>query len=59
LHPRSDVGSPSRAFSNPELAGSFGFAVVLRERRVVPPRVERGRLLEEPQRHSKARRYVG
>ncbi|GAA0531108.1 glycosyl transferase [Saccharopolyspora subtropica] len=33
---------------------------VLRERRVVPPQVERGlRLLEEPQRHSVARRYVG
>ncbi len=37
-----------------------GLAWVLRERRVVPPEVERGlRLLEEPQRHSKARRYVG
>ncbi len=37
-----------------------GLPWVLRERRVVPPRVERGlRLLEEPQRHSKARRYVG
>jgi len=31
-----------------------------RERRVVPPEVERGlRLLEAPQRHSVARRYVG
>jgi GT2 family glycosyltransferase len=37
-----------------------GLAWVLRERRVVPPEVERGlRLLEEPQRHSRARRYVG
>jgi hypothetical protein len=33
---------------------------VLRERRVVPPEGERGlRLLEAPQRHSVARRYVG
>lgn len=33
---------------------------VRRERRVVPPEVERGlRLLEEPQRRSPARRYVG
>ncbi|MFD0923691.1 glycosyltransferase family 2 protein [Saccharopolyspora rosea] len=33
---------------------------VLRERRVVPPETERRlRLLEEPQRHSTARRYVG
>lgn len=33
---------------------------VLRERRVVPERIERGlRLLEEPQRRSPARRYVG
>jgi hypothetical protein len=33
---------------------------VLRERRVVPPEVELGlRLLEAPQRHSVARRYVG
>ncbi len=37
-----------------------GLPWVLRERGVVPPRVERGlRLLEEPQRNSKARRYVG
>lgn len=37
-----------------------GLAWVLRERRVVPPEVERGlRLLEEPQRRSPARRYVG
>jgi hypothetical protein len=37
-----------------------GLPWVLRERRVVPPRAERGlRLLEEPQRNSKARRYVG
>jgi GT2 family glycosyltransferase len=37
-----------------------GLAWVLRERRVVPPEVERGlRLLEEPQRRSLARRYVG
>lgn len=37
-----------------------GLAWVVRERRVIPPEVERGlRLLEEPQRHSKARRYVG
>jgi hypothetical protein len=33
---------------------------VLRERRVIPPEVEHGlRLLEEPQRRSQARRYVG
>jgi GT2 family glycosyltransferase len=37
-----------------------GLAWVLRERRVIPPEVERGlRLLEKPQRHSPARRYVG
>ncbi|MGH3897329.1 MAG: glycosyltransferase family 2 protein [Pseudonocardiaceae bacterium] len=37
-----------------------GLTWVMRERRVVPPEVERGlRLLEEPQRHSRARRYVG
>jgi glycosyltransferase involved in cell wall biosynthesis len=37
-----------------------GLRWVLRERRVVPPEVERGlRLLEAPQRHSVARRYVG
>jgi GT2 family glycosyltransferase len=37
-----------------------GLAWVLRERRVIPPEIERGlRLLEEPQRHSQARRYVG
>lgn len=37
-----------------------GLGWVLRERRVVPPEVERGlRLLELPQRHSQARRYVG
>ena len=37
-----------------------GLAWVLRERRVVPAAVEQGlRLLEEPQRHSPARRYVG
>ena len=37
-----------------------GLAWVLRERRVVPPEVERGlQLLELPQRHSRARRYVG
>jgi GT2 family glycosyltransferase len=37
-----------------------GLGWVLRERRVVPPAVEHGlRLLDEPQRHSKARRYVG
>jgi GT2 family glycosyltransferase len=37
-----------------------GLPWVLRERRVVPPRVEEGlRLLEEPQRRSVARRYVG
>lgn len=37
-----------------------GLTWVLRDRRVVPPEVERGlRLLEEPQRHSPARRYVG
>jgi GT2 family glycosyltransferase len=37
-----------------------GLAWVLRERRVIPPEVERGlRLLEDPQRLSQARRYVG
>jgi hypothetical protein len=37
-----------------------GLPWVLAERRVVPPRVEHGlRLLEEPQRRSTARRYVG
>lgn len=37
-----------------------GLPWVLRERQVVPPEVENGlRLLEEPQRHSRARRYVG
>lgn len=37
-----------------------GVPWVLRERRVIPPAVERGlRLLEHPQRHSPARRYVG
>ena len=37
-----------------------GLSWVLRERRVVPPAVERGlQLLEEPQRRSQARRYVG
>lgn len=37
-----------------------GLPWVLRERQVVPPEVEHGlRLLEEPQRHSRARRYVG
>ena len=37
-----------------------GLPWVLRERQVVPPEVEHGlRLLEEPQRHSPARRYVG
>jgi GT2 family glycosyltransferase len=37
-----------------------GLPWVVRERRVVPAEVERGlRLLEEPQRHSPARRYVG
>jgi GT2 family glycosyltransferase len=36
-----------------------GLGWVLRERRVIPAEVERGlRLLEEPQRHSVARRYV-
>jgi hypothetical protein len=37
-----------------------GLGWVIRERRVVPADVEHGlRLLEEPQRHSPARRYVG
>ncbi|MGK5451426.1 glycosyltransferase family 2 protein, partial [Streptomyces radiopugnans] len=37
-----------------------GLPWVLRERRVVPPEVEaRLRLLEEEQRRSAARRYVG
>jgi hypothetical protein len=53
------------AAARPGQRGGGGEAVsglpwVLRERRVVPPRVERGlRVLEEPQRNSKARRYVG
>ncbi|MBC3192299.1 glycosyltransferase [Pseudonocardia sp. C8] len=42
------------------LAAVAGLPWVLRERRVVPPAVEEGlRLLEEPQRRSTARRYVG
>jgi hypothetical protein len=41
-----------------EALGGLGW--VVRERRVVPPEVEHGlQLLEEPQRHSPARRYVG
>ncbi|HZA16450.1 MAG TPA: glycosyltransferase [Pseudonocardiaceae bacterium] len=37
-----------------------GLPWVLRDRQVVPPEVEHGlKLLEEPQRQSKARRYVG
>jgi GT2 family glycosyltransferase len=41
-----------------EALGGLGW--VLRERRVIPPEVEHGlRLLEEPQRRSVARRYVG
>jgi GT2 family glycosyltransferase len=37
-----------------------GLPWVLQERRVIPPEVERGlKLLEAPQRQSKARRYVG
>jgi GT2 family glycosyltransferase len=41
-----------------EALGGLGW--VVRERRVVPATVEHGlRLLEEPQRHSPARRYVG
>lgn len=37
-----------------------GLPWVLQERRVIPPEVEHGlKLLEEPQRQSKARRYVG
>jgi hypothetical protein len=37
-----------------------GLPWVLRERRTVPPEVEYGlRLLEEPQRRSVARRYIG
>jgi hypothetical protein len=37
-----------------------GLPWVLRERRVVPPQVEQGlRLLDEPQRQSTARRYIG
>jgi GT2 family glycosyltransferase len=42
------------------LAALGGLPWVLRNRRVVPPEVEAGlRLLQEPQRHSVARRYVG
>ncbi|MDR7300218.1 glycosyltransferase family 2 protein [Haloactinomyces albus] len=41
-------------------AAARGLPWVLRERRVVPARVEQAlRLLEEPQRYSRARRYVG
>jgi hypothetical protein len=46
-------------------AGAFGAALaglpwVLRERQPLPPRVEaRIRMLDEPRRHSAARRYVG
>jgi GT2 family glycosyltransferase len=49
-------GASLRAFAE----AAAGLPWVLRERRVVPARVERGlRLLEAPQRASTARRYVG
>lgn len=49
-----------RATVSAVLAALAGVPWVLRERRVVPAAVEEGlRLLEEPQRHSTARRYVG
>lgn len=49
-----------RATVGAVLAALAGLGWVLRERRVVPPAVEHGlRLLEEPQRTSIARRYVG
>ena len=42
------------------LRAAAGTPWLLRERRVVPPRVEAAlRLLDEAQRHSRARRYVG
>jgi UDP-glucose 4-epimerase len=56
------VGYPQHVVDSVVAVGEAlaGLAWVLRERRVVPPEVERGlRLLEEPQRHSRARRYVG
>ncbi|MBP2367908.1 glycosyltransferase family 2 protein [Pseudonocardia parietis] len=49
-----------RATVSAVLAALAGSGWVLRERRVVPPAVEHGlRLLEEPQRRSTARRYIG
>jgi GT2 family glycosyltransferase len=49
-----------RASAGAVAAALAGLPWVLRERRVVPDHVERGlRLLEEPQRNSRARRYVG
>jgi hypothetical protein len=51
---------PDRASAAAVARAVAGLPWVLRERRVVPPRVEQGlRLLEEPQRRSPARRYVG
>jgi GT2 family glycosyltransferase len=49
-------GASARAFAE----AAAGLPWVLRERKVVPPKVERGlRLLEAPQKASTARRYVG
>lgn len=49
-----------RATASAVLAALAGSGWVLRCRRVVPPAVEHGlRLLEEPQRRSTARRYIG
>lgn len=51
---------PDRASAAAVAQAVAGLPWVLRERRVVPPQVEQGlRLLEEPQRRSPARRYVG
>ncbi|MDT7802093.1 MAG: hypothetical protein QOI78_5526 [Actinomycetota bacterium] len=51
---------PDRATAGALVDVVRGLPGVLADRRVVPPRVEHGlRLLEEPQRRSVARRYVG
>jgi hypothetical protein len=51
---------PDRATAAAVAEAVAGLPWVLRERRVVPPQVERGlRLLEAPQRRSVARRYTG
>lgn len=55
------AGAPKdRATARAVLAAVAGAPWVLTERRVVPDPVERNlRMLEEPQRHSRARQYVG